>query len=526
MDRKRIVRMRPLPLAALLTLASATAASADPILSWVGVLLAPADQPGSSPAPTTPPTPSFADIAGPAKTVSLIDLLQLAVKQSPALAQAKLNIEIALAQIEQSQAWSETAFSAHAEGATSYVNQTDARRDHIDLSASISKALSTGGSLGLTLGGGWSRDPSFEILNPDVEVYSSTATATFTQPLLNGRGESVMRAAERVAATQRDAYQVAARGTAINTVRDVVLAYLNLVAAERDLDIRRSSLQLAIERQRVTQDGIRGGGVARAELIPVEQAIATREEDILAGELMVLDRSLALRQLVQLPISSSDQLLASTGDLTIPASQWQQDQLVEEALAHSPELARLKALEAGATIEVEVAENGVLPSLDLALSFGPSGFSDTAGGAIENMTGFDQYAASGSLDYSTTWGRRAAKANLRDERAQRETIRVSAVDVRSQVIEAMSRAVAQVNVAERRHKIAIRAVDLAEQNLQVEKDRLALGKSRNVEVLIRQDELRAAQLRTVNAIIDWHRAATVISALTGDILPKYGIELR
>ena len=55
---------------------------------------------------------------------------------------------------------------------------------------------------------------------------------------------------------------------------------------------------------------------------------------------------------------------------------------------------------------------------------------------------------------------------------------------------------------------------------------MSLGTSRNVDVMMRQDELRSAQLTQARAIIDGHRAATVIAALTGDILPQYGVQLR
>ena len=115
---------------------------------------------------------------------------------------------------------------------------------------------------------------------------------------------------------------------------------------------------------------------------------------------------------------------------------------------------------------------------------------------------------------------------MRRARAQRELVRVSATDVRNQIIEAAARAVATIQVAERRYAIAVRAVALAEQNLTVEQARMGLGKSRNVDVLERQDELRASQLRVSQAIIDWHRAEATIAALTGEILPRYGIEMK
>ena len=45
-------------------------------------------------------------------------------------------------------------------------------------------------------------------------------------------------------------------------------------------------------------------------------------------------------------------------------------------------------------------------------------------------------------------------------------------------------------------------------------------------MLNRQEELRQAELRKAQAMIDWHKAEGTIQALTGDILPAYGISVE
>jgi outer membrane protein TolC len=68
-----------------------------------------------------------------------------------------------------------------------------------------------------------------------------------------------------------------------------------------------------------------------------------------------------------------------------------------------------------------------------------------------------------------------------------------------------------------------RAIDLANENIRVETDRFNLGKSTNFDVLNRQEELRQAELRKAQALIDWHKSETVVLALTGELLPTFGI---
>ena len=353
--------------------------------------------------------------------------------------------------------------------------------------------------------------------------YTEAITATLTQPLLRGRGEELVRAAERAAQIDRDAAALAGDAAAVTVVEDVVLAYFNLVAAERELAIRQASLELARERLRVTQAGITAGGVAPAERISVEQAIATREEDILAGEVSVIEASLALRRAAGLPIGAGQMLLTTDVALAIAPRTWDVGAILAATIAYSPEAAQLRALEAGATIDVEVGERGVLPALDLALSLGPSGTADDPGEAALDVVTFQEFAAALSLTYRTTVGEVAARSTARAARARRQRVRIDAGDLEKQLALAVTRAVVAVTAAEHRHALAVRTIGLAEQALTAEQARLASGKSRNVDVLARQDELRAAQLRQIRAIVEWHRAATTIAALTGELLPSYGV---
>lgn len=488
-------------------------------------------QPGQTPtspqpAPSQPIEPMLGDVAGPAKPISLPVLLQLAVRQAPALAQAQIDIEIAEANILASQAWADWAVQAQLAASTRSGSGQFSRSDTVTVSGDLTKRISTGGTMALHAEAGWSRAEFVGGLG-SLNQFSEEISAQFTQPLLRDRGNIAVEGAQRVARANRDAAAVARRAVAIEMVRTVVLAYLDLVDAERQLEIRRASLDLAKERLRVTEAGIDKGGVARAEMIPVEQAIATREEEVLVGEMTILDQSLALRRQVALPVAPGDMVLASTVDLAIPSKTWSQSAIVDAAAAQSPELARLAALEKGATIEVEVTENGLLARLDLSVSVGPTYTTteqaESEGGGWDNDLGV---TAAASLTYQQSLGKSAARAAVHRSRAALHSIQVTETDIRNQLVEAAARAVANIQVAERRYAIAVRAVTLAEQNLQVEQARMGLGKSRNVDVLERQDELRAAQLRVQQAITDWHRSAAVIAALTGEILPQYGITLE
>ncbi|MEZ4401680.1 MAG: TolC family protein [Kofleriaceae bacterium] len=497
----------------LVALALATPAAADPVTVAVRIV----GDTGGSPVP-----PLLGALTGPAEAVDLPALLDRALRSAPALASARVDLAVDQAVIEQARAWDAWGVGADLDASTRSGGGFVQRTRAVALSGDLTRRLSTGGTAGLHAETGW-QDSTTQL--GTTAAYSGAITASLTQPLLRGRGEALVRAATRSAEVARDADALALDGAAVAVVEATVLAYFDLIAAERELTIRRASLGLAQERLRVTQAGISAGGVAPAERISVDQAIATREEDILAAEVAVVERSLALRRAAAMPIGPGQLLLTATAELDVRPGSWDPAATIEQAVAFSPELARLRALEAGATIDVEVTERGILPALDLSVSLGPSGTSDGPGQAALNLITFDDFTAALGLSYRTSLGEVAAKATARASRARRERVRVTSDDVTRQIRQAVAEALVAITAAERRHQLAQRTIALAEQSLAAEQARLQSGRSRNVDVLQRQDELRAAQLREINATVAWNRAVATLAALTGELLPRYGVAL-
>ena len=283
------------------------------------------------------------------------------------------------------------------------------------LDGKLDRVFSSGGALEVGASTGYAHSSAN---GTGFNDYTDTVTAQWTQPLRRGAGKSIVLAREEEAAISRDAATLARRQAAIGEVRDVVQNYWELLYAQRDLEIRHSSLELARERLRRTQAGISGGGLARTEALAVQQVIATREEEVLASELGLVDQSITLRRLVGMEIGPHQLALSSTGELGVPSQSWNLDTLVDEAYKTSPELAQLVAQGKNATIEVEVDDNGVMPSLDLGLNGAITGDDDGPLSAAKNLVTANQYQAGATLTYRASLGHHAALGVAREARAQ------------------------------------------------------------------------------------------------------------
>jgi outer membrane protein TolC len=84
---------------------------------------------------------------------------------------------------------------------------------------------------------------------------------------------------------------------------------------------------------------------------------------------------------------------------------------------------------------------------------------------------------------------------------------------------------AAARTAARRGDLARAAVGYAQKNLEAERARFEVGRSTNNDVLLRQQELKSAEIQVARAMTDLANAETALATLTGDILERYGVVL-
>jgi outer membrane protein TolC len=483
--------------------------------------------------------PPIEDLASsPAEKVTLPSVLEVAVRRSPDLASASIDADIARAQVllaSGAEDWLLSAsgtfartkrlgFGADQDGDEIVVaGESDARSFEVGLS----KLLPTGGTA--SVGGTFAENETqgvragMEIFEP---AWSADARLRLDQPILRGFGSTAAFADRTKAEQEARAAELGKRAAAQNMIRDIVSAYWEVAFAHEDLAIRRSSLELARERRRLTQVSARLGQVAPTEIVAVDQIIAQRQEVILTAELAVSERSLELRRLAGMEIDASKIDLAPSEALAAEPAAPNLEAVLEDALDSSPELAALEARGRGARIEVEVAENGTLPRLDLGLIVGPSGLGRTLGDAFSSMTGVDGYEASASLRFEYGLGNSAARGRAQQAKAGLRRVKIDQRSLSNEITIAAVQSVKLAESARQRIALGATAITLSEKNVKAESGRFELGKSTNFDVLARQEELKEARLRRARAVVDYLRATAFIDALTGDILEKYGVKLE
>ncbi len=457
------------------------------------------------------------------KPMSLEDVLAVAVRTAPELERAALDLEAARANLQRAEGIEDFRLT----GGGSFVrfsvpgDREDVSTGTIDLG----RNLPTGGSVHVT--GTATKVGMGAVFNgiPYPSGVTSSLQVSLVQPLLRGFGLAVARAPRHEAEARRDAAALERELRARELVRAIVEAYWRVALAHAELEIRKASLATAESQRAYTETSIKIGKFPRSELLAVEQVIAVRKQDVLAAELDVTDRSLALRRLAGMEIGP-DAIDVATAPLPqVKPVELDVRDLVAKALATSPAIAQAQANQLAEAARVAAAHDTLLPQLDLGASAGPLGVGGSLSSSLGSLQKADGYQVGLSVTASYALGRNDEHGQDRVARARLYKAKVDLRDAQAAVAAETARTVQLTRAAGLSIELGDKAVELAVQNVEAEQHRFEDRKSTNFDVLLRQTELQQAKLRRALAVVDYLAARARLDALTGMILENYGIRL-
>jgi outer membrane protein TolC len=173
-------------------------------------------------------------------------------------------------------------------------------------------------------------------------------------------------------------------------------------------------------------------------------------------------------------------------------------------------------------LELVRTQNGLLPLMDLFITLGKSGYADSFGSSVSNVTD-DNYDALAGLRFQYPFWNRDAKARherailSRDqtEKALANLSQLVEVDVRTAYIE-VNRAKQQIAASS-----ATRKFD--EEKLRIETEKFRVGKSTSFLVAQAQRDLLVSRIAEVQALANYLKALIDLYRQDGSLLERRGI---
>ena len=384
----------------------------------------------------------------------------------------------------------------------------------------------------------------FNSLNP---AWNNTLAVSVVQPLLNGRGRAATEAPLRLAR----ANTAVSRASFVAQVEQVLLqvehAYWELVFSERDLEVKESSRQLAIEQLGRTRAQVEVGLIAPVEVTQAEVQVAARQTDLIVARNNLENNRDALRALLRadrLPFGWDTQLLA-TEEPTVMATDVEVDASIQLALERRAELTAAQATISARQVEVKATRNALLPRIDLIgqisangiggdlivrdgffggdiIEVVPGGYND----AVQQLFGLDFTTWSAGVNVTVPLGNSAAEGNYAQATLNEDRARADRLRTEQRVVLEVRRAARGVRAAFEAIESTSKTRELAEEQLRIETDRFDVGMSTNFEVLQLQDQLSVSRSGELRARIEHRRATAELARATGTLLDKYSIRIQ
>ncbi len=392
-------------------------------------------------------------------------------------------------------------------------------------------------------------------LNPTL---NSSFRFQLQQHLLSGFGFGVQKRFITIAKNNREISDVAFRQQVETTVSQIENIYWDLVNAYEDVQVKQRSLGLAQKTLSDNQKQVQIGTLAPIEVVRAESVVATDTQDLIVSQTNLqlqelLTKNALSRSLQDPAIMSARVIPTDTTELPENEPVIPFQDLLNQALAHRPELVQARVDLKNRDITRSSAKNALLPTLDAFAFYGASGLggpqnalltcgnagapappsclpagtipSTGYGSTFGNL--FDSSAPDKGVGLTLTIpirNRAAQATQIRSELEYRQA-QLRLKQLEDQVTIQVQNAQFQVQQTRAQVEAATKGRELAAQSLDAEQKKYALGASTNTLVLQAQRDLAQAESQVVTAQTAYEKARVNLDLVTSQILEHYGINI-
>ncbi|HIB01457.1 MAG TPA: TolC family protein, partial [Phycisphaerales bacterium] len=300
------------------------------------------------------------------------------------------------------------------------LNSSESAVDIFDIDASLSKKLYGGGTVTLSTDiTKTSSDSSGFNFTPD-PAWQTVGTLNLTQPLLRNFGEAVTRAQIRLSEIVQGQAAEDVKDTLQTAVTASQQAYIDLELQWKILQVK----QWLLEQGEAVVEILN----LRREYDTVEsdyaQAVATvqqRRAELISQQAAVQGASDTLKKLMNTtdyPLESEDVIQPTGAMQALPVS-ISLRQAIMTAMEHRPELRKLAMSIDSEYINMEVANNAMLPQLDLQAQMSFYGLGNNTNEGYQEVFSADFINYLAGLTFQVPLGNRGAEAKYKSARLQR-----------------------------------------------------------------------------------------------------------
>ncbi len=383
--------------------------------------------------------------------------------------------------------------------------------------AGVSQLVPTGGTVGAAFDNSWNHK-NFGLPN----YFQSDVTLTFTQPLLKSFGRENTELNINVARFAREGALEQFKAKLLDTISQVKSQYYQLYSLRENLEVKRTSLNLAETILKNTNAQVKAGVLPAMEILNAEFGVATQQKNLIDAERALKDQIDNLRVLLQ---------LQDVTDIVPTDTPYRENYTVDEkqaiqlALASRPDLRQQRVTLKTSELQSRVARNQTLPELDFNASAAFTGLDNNYNRDLERV-GSGRYPIwIAGLKLSYPIGNDSAKNDYIKSKLAVAQNKTQVKSLEESIGRDVRTAVRAVRSGYLQLDVTARGRAYAEEVLQAYIKKQKVGLATTKDVLDELNNLVTAQGNEIQAVTDYNNAIVNLWKATGELLDREGITL-
>ncbi len=394
----------------------------------------------------------------------------------------------------------------------------------MNFNAGVSGKLVTGTEYNVEfLNQRYNSDSSYQIFRP---YYVANPKITITQPLFRDFGILVNRADIIIAWNNKAQSEKSFKDTAMVEISRAKTAYYNYFFSLENYTIDKLALERTLSLLAINKARYEKGLISSVDLLETEAAAAGKEKAVLASEAAVRRAEDELKLVTNL-VDDPEVWNAKIELLDKPEFKLENIELLQclkNAFDFRPDYQSAKIDLKSRDIKIKVAQNALLPTIDLTGSYGLNGLEKSYDRALQNAnTNYIDWMA--GVKVSVPWGG-GDRATYDQKKLEKAQSILSFQRLEQDIILEVRDKVREVNVQERQIVVAKLSKEKETQNYDAQKERYAAGQVSTHDILDYQDKLAQAELDYAKALIDYNISLVNLDKSQGLTLAKNNIKLE
>ncbi|OSM07272.1 TolC family protein [Magnetofaba australis] len=360
---------------------------------------------------------------------------------------------------------------------------------------------------------------------PDDGEHYETLSISATVPLLKGAGKEIFRTQVDLAVGEEFIAKQRSRQKKMEIIGQALNAYWDYYLASRNVNAQREALELATKIQAHEKSQAGSGRIPGSELLKASARVAQ-----LRTELASANQSMILAEESLNNLLSEQRNGAEIGSIQLTSRPRRAftppdpGELLKAAMESRPE-----ALIASRRVEmsrkrIRYYENQVKPQLDLEAGVDANGLDSNTGDSLKQLINRDYVGSYVSLSMSATLGKSSDDAELASARLGFQSAKLEQVGVERALGNAIHAQLKNILSLQEYLAEASKMFGTAERLLEIERRRLAAGKSDMQQVLERREQLNQAGNFRTRAEVALEKAVAMLDITSGSVLGQYGLE--